>query len=122
MTFPYFIVRNSWPPVFFGKLFSHGPFHAWTLGPWIFFPTDHVEPRVLVHERVHVKQFYLSWAVALVAWAVFRPSWLWLVLTPLAFPWAYVLAGFYAMFRGRDWYHGNPFERAARRVAGEPVE
>lgn len=118
----YFIVRRSWVPVFFGKVFSHGPFQAQTMGPVVFFPGDEVEPRVLIHERYHVLQWYVSCVVAIALWLIARPPPGWLLLVPFAYLVAYSLAGFYAMARGGNWYHDNPFERAARRHAGEPVQ
>jgi len=120
---PHKVVKRSWLPVFFGKLFSHGPFQAQTVGPFIFLPGDsfsHI--RVYVHELRHVTHFYIGWLVGGAVWLALTPSWWWLLATPFTYTLAYVLAGFYAMVRGSTWYHDNPFERDARRHAGEPVE
>jgi hypothetical protein len=55
-------------------------------------------------------------------WVIVQPPLWGLLATPLTYALAYVLAGFYAMVCGGQWYHDNPFERDARRHAGEPVE
>jgi hypothetical protein len=122
MRLPYFVVRRSWLPVFFGKLFSHGPFQAWTFGPWIFFPTDRVEYRVLRHESRHVQQFFAGWLLGLILWLVLTPSFWWLLATPLTYTAAYVVVGIGGLFFDRSFYHQNLFERDARRYAGEPVD
>lgn len=121
MTLPFWIRKSSRLPVRMGKLFTRRPFLAVTLGPVIFFPGRGIDLRVLRHEMRHVHQFYVFWALGLLAWLVIRPAWWWLCLTPLTFTGCYVMAGIIGLFFDRDFYRDNPFEKDARRHAGEPV-
>lgn len=115
MTFPFWVIRNAWLPRRFG-------FQAQTVGPWIFFPSSRIDLRVLRHETLHVAQFWIGWILGLAAWAIVQPGWWWLIATPLTHLAAYTVVGLVGMCFGRSFYHDNPFERAARKHAGEPVE
>lgn len=122
MRVPFWVFYSSWLPYFFGTLFSHRPFQAMTIGPFIFAPKRIADGRVLIHEIRHVQHFWLAWIVGIAAFAIIRPSWFWLALTPFAYTVAYVVAGLFSLLRGGTFYHDCWFERDARRKAGEPVE
>ncbi len=71
-----------------------GSFRGFTLGPVIFIATDRVD--VIVHEMVHVRQFYDGWGIGF--WAAY----LW-----------------YRLTRG---YRGNPYEQEAYAVQDRAKE
>jgi len=108
----YRIIPNCSIPTFFG-------FHAQTFGPLILIPGMMVTKRVLTHELRHVEHFYAAWVWAFAFWVVLNPGPFWLLATPFAYALVYTLAGCYAVLRGGHWYRDNPFEKDARRHAGE---
>lgn len=81
-------------------LLARGPIRAsaMTLGHVILGAGPRTLDRCRAHELVHVRQAE-RWG-------------------PLFLP-AYLAAGLWALLRGRHPYRDNPFEREARRVAGE---